>query len=46
MAQALELRGLLACDEPHPGSPRRPASDRAIIATILQRIDAAIEAAP
>jgi dihydrodipicolinate synthase/N-acetylneuraminate lyase len=46
MAQALELRGLLACDEPHPGSPRRPPSDRAIIATILQRIDAAIEAAP
>jgi dihydrodipicolinate synthase/N-acetylneuraminate lyase len=46
MAQALELRGLLACDEPHPGSPRRPPSDRAIIATILQRIDAAMQAAP
>jgi dihydrodipicolinate synthase/N-acetylneuraminate lyase len=46
MAQALHLRGLLATDEPHPQSPRRPASDREIIATILGRIDAAMEATP
>jgi dihydrodipicolinate synthase/N-acetylneuraminate lyase len=46
MAQALHLRGLLATDEPHPQSPRRPASDREIIATILDRIAAAMEATP
>jgi dihydrodipicolinate synthase/N-acetylneuraminate lyase len=46
MAQTLHLRGLLATDEPHPQSPRRPASDREIIATILDRIAAAMEATP
>jgi len=46
MAQTLHLRGLLASDEPHPESPRRPASDREIIATILGRIAAAMEATP
>ena len=45
MAQALSLRGLIAGDEPHPDSPRRPDSDRAIIATILERIDRACQAA-
>jgi len=44
MAQALHLRGLLGCDEPHPDSPRRPASDREIIRTILDRIAAALAA--
>jgi dihydrodipicolinate synthase/N-acetylneuraminate lyase len=44
MAQALHLRGLLASDEPHPDSPRRPASDREIIATILDRIEKAMTA--
>ena len=44
IAQALHLRGLLASDEPHPDSPRRPASDREIIRTILDRIGAAFEA--
>jgi len=44
MAQALHLRGLIAGDEPHPESPRRPDSDRAIIATILERIDRAMQA--
>jgi dihydrodipicolinate synthase/N-acetylneuraminate lyase len=44
MAQALHLRGLLASDEPHPDSPRRPASDREIIATILDRIEMAMAA--
>jgi dihydrodipicolinate synthase/N-acetylneuraminate lyase len=42
MAMALHLRGLLASDEPHPDSPRRPASDREIVVTILARIDAAL----
>jgi dihydrodipicolinate synthase/N-acetylneuraminate lyase len=46
MAQALQLRGLLACDDPHPGSPRRPASDREIIRVILDRISAALDAEP
>jgi dihydrodipicolinate synthase/N-acetylneuraminate lyase len=45
MAQALHLQGLLASDEPHPDSPRRPASDRPIIATILERIERAVTAA-
>jgi hypothetical protein len=44
MAQALHLRGLLASDEPHPASPRRPASDREIITTILDRIEKAMTA--
>jgi dihydrodipicolinate synthase/N-acetylneuraminate lyase len=44
MAQALHLQGLIASAEPHPGSPRRPASDRAIVETILARIDAALHA--
>jgi len=46
MAQALALRGLLASDEPHPASPRRPETDRPIIATILARIERALAAAP
>jgi dihydrodipicolinate synthase/N-acetylneuraminate lyase len=45
MAQALKLRGLVGCDEPHPASPRRPDSDREIIRTILARIAGALEAA-
>ena len=44
MAQALHLRGLLASDEPHPDSPRRPASDREILTTILDRIEKAMTA--
>jgi hypothetical protein len=44
MAQSLHIRGLLASDEPHPDSPRRPASDREIIATILDRIENAMTA--
>ncbi|MDA0969241.1 MAG: dihydrodipicolinate synthase family protein, partial [Planctomycetota bacterium] len=46
MAQALALRGLLASDEPHPACPRRPETDRPIIATILARIERALAAAP
>jgi hypothetical protein len=44
MAQTLHLQGLLASEEPHPDSPRRPAADREIIATILDRIDRAVTA--
>jgi dihydrodipicolinate synthase/N-acetylneuraminate lyase len=44
MAQALHLRGLLASDQPHPDSPRRPASDREIIRTILDRIATSLAA--
>lgn len=44
MAQVLGLRGWIACDDPCPGSPRRPDSDREILATILARIDAAAAA--
>jgi len=46
MAQALHLQGLVASDEPHPESLRRPATDREIIRTILERIDRASQAAP
>ena len=45
MAQALHLQGLIAGDEPHPDSVRRPATDREIIRTILERIDRASQAA-
>ena len=45
MAQALHLRGLIAGDETHPESPRRPDADREIIRTILERIDRASRAA-
>lgn len=44
MAQALRLRGLLASDEPFPGCPRRPDSDREIVAALLERIDRAAAA--
>lgn len=44
MAQVLALRGWIGCDEPCPGAPRRPESDREILATILDRIDAAAAA--
>lgn len=43
MAQELHLKGLIASDEPHPQSPRRPGSDREIIATIFERIDGAMQ---
>ncbi|MEY3205860.1 MAG: hypothetical protein RLZZ21_2191 [Planctomycetota bacterium] len=46
MAQALHLQGLLASGEPDPESPRRPDSDREIIATIVDRIDRAVTVSP
>jgi len=39
-AMFLKLRGWIACDDTHPNSPTRPASDRAILAEILQRLEA------
>ncbi|MEW5869908.1 MAG: dihydrodipicolinate synthase family protein [Chloroflexota bacterium] len=36
--QFLKLRGWIDCDEPHPGSPRRPDSDREILAGILESL--------
>jgi dihydrodipicolinate synthase/N-acetylneuraminate lyase len=44
MAQALHLRGLVAGDEPHPDSPRRPVSDREVIRELLVRIEEAVAA--
>ena len=41
MAQVLKARGWIGCDDPFPGSPCRPDSDREILATILARIDSA-----
>ncbi len=37
-AMFLKLRGWLACDDTHPGSPRRPDSDREILADIVKRL--------
>jgi hypothetical protein len=36
----LKLRGIIACDGPPPGAPARPGSDRAVLADILERIEA------
>jgi hypothetical protein len=36
----LQLRGWLATDDVPDGQPRRPASDRDLLRTILERIDA------
>ncbi len=44
LAQVLLLRGWIGCDEPCPGSPRRPEADREILAAILDRIAAAMAA--
>jgi dihydrodipicolinate synthase/N-acetylneuraminate lyase len=37
-AQALKLAGWIECDDTHPGSPRRPDSDRAVLADIVARL--------
>jgi dihydrodipicolinate synthase/N-acetylneuraminate lyase len=39
-AQFLQLRGWLTGDAAHPGSPRRPDSDRAVLRDILERVTA------
>lgn len=38
-AQFLHLRGWLASDTPPPGAPRRPDSDREILATLFERLE-------
>jgi dihydrodipicolinate synthase/N-acetylneuraminate lyase len=37
-AMYLKLRGWIGCDDTHSQSPRRPASDREILATIYERL--------
>jgi hypothetical protein len=39
-AMCFELRGWASSDVTPPGSPRRPESDRAVLAGILERLDA------
>jgi dihydrodipicolinate synthase/N-acetylneuraminate lyase len=39
-AQFLKLRGWIACDETHPKSPQRPASDRDVLRDIADRLAA------
>jgi hypothetical protein len=39
-AMFFELRGWAQCDATPPGAPRRPASDRAVLADILKRLQA------
>jgi dihydrodipicolinate synthase/N-acetylneuraminate lyase len=42
-AQFLKLRGWIACDDTHPKSPRRPASDRDILRDITEGLAAFLE---
>ena len=42
-AQFLQLRGLIATDRPHPRSPRRPDSDRALLEEIAGRLETEID---
>jgi dihydrodipicolinate synthase/N-acetylneuraminate lyase len=37
-AQFLKLRGWIACEDTHPKSPQRPASDRDVLRDILARL--------
>ncbi|MGE5378012.1 MAG: dihydrodipicolinate synthase family protein [Bacteroidota bacterium] len=39
-AQFLKLRGWISCDDTHPHSPRRPATDLPILQSILEQLDA------
>jgi len=34
----LKLRGFLECDDTHPESPERPASDREILRRIIEQM--------
>ena len=40
-AQFQHLRGWIASDRTHPGSPRRPPEDRAVLAAILDQLEEA-----
>jgi dihydrodipicolinate synthase/N-acetylneuraminate lyase len=42
-AMFLKLRGMLCCDQTHPRSPRRPESDRAVLAGIERSLAALLE---
>ncbi len=44
-AQFLKLRGWINCDDTHPHSPQRPASDRDVLRDIAQRLAAFLEPA-
>jgi len=39
-AMFLKLRGWIDCDEPHPNCPRRPESDRELLAGIWKQLEA------
>jgi dihydrodipicolinate synthase/N-acetylneuraminate lyase len=39
-AQMLRLSGWIDCDLTHPGAPRRPESDRGVLADIIERLSA------
>jgi dihydrodipicolinate synthase/N-acetylneuraminate lyase len=39
-AMFLKLRGWIGCDDTHPRSPRRPESDRAVLAELVPRVEA------
>ncbi len=43
-AMFLKLRKWIACDETHPQSPRRPESDREILAGIVDQLEQAMRA--
>jgi|SRR5579863_57047 len=43
-AQFLKLRGMISSDVPHPQSPRRPASDVAVLEDIAARLDRLVSA--
>ena len=45
-AQFLKLRGCIECDETHPKSPQRPASDREVLRDIAERLSVLLEAMP
>lgn len=45
-AQFLKLRGCIECDETHPKSLQRPASDREVLRDIAERISVLLEAMP
>ncbi len=38
-AQFLKLRGLIACDAPHPKAAHRPANDIEVLRDIMERLD-------
>ncbi len=43
-AQFLRLRGIIGSDTPHPLAPRRPDTDREVLAPIARKLDALVAA--